>query len=61
MRTQYENLKEENHVGHKGRWEDNIKRNPKIMVLEEVNLIHLAQNRVHLWDCVNTVMNRTVL
>ena len=28
------------------------------MVREGVNLIHLEQNRVHLLDCVNTVMNR---
>lgn len=24
--------------------------NPKIVVLENVYLIHLAQSRVHLWD-----------
>ena len=33
---------------HTGRWEDNIKMDPKIMVRENVNLIYLAQNRVHL-------------
>jgi hypothetical protein len=34
---------------------------PKIMIRKDVNLIHLAQNMVHLWDCMNTVMNRRVL
>jgi hypothetical protein len=33
----------------------------KIMIREDVNLIHLAQNRVHLWDCMNTVMNHRVV
>ena len=31
------------------------------MVREDVNLIYLDQNRVHLWDCVNTVMHNRVL
>jgi hypothetical protein len=60
MRTHYENLKEEDHMGHNGRCEDNIKMDPKIMVREDVNLICLAQNRVHLWGFVNAVMNRRV-
>jgi hypothetical protein len=62
MRNAYTVCKLEgrSHGTHNGRWEGNIKMDPKIMVREDVNLIHLAQNRVHLWDFVNTVMNRRV-
>jgi hypothetical protein len=48
-------------MGHNGRWEDNIKiMHAKIMVLEDVNLIHVAQNRISLRDFVNTEMNLRV-
>lgn len=47
-------------MGHNGRWEDNIKMHAKIMVLENVNLIHVAQNRISLRDFVNTEMNLRV-
>ena len=60
MHTQYKNLKVEDHMGHTTVVEDNIKMDPKIMAREDVNLIYLAQNRVHLWGFVNAVMNRRV-
>jgi hypothetical protein len=39
------------------RWEDNIKMNLRVMGWKGGDWIHLAQNRGHWWDLVNTVMN----
>jgi hypothetical protein len=39
------------------RWEDSIKIYFKEIRCEDVNWIHLAQDRVHWRDVVNTVMN----
>jgi hypothetical protein len=40
------------------RWEYNIKTALKEIRLDEVDSIHMAQDRNHWWDLVNMVMNR---
>jgi hypothetical protein len=39
------------------RWEDNIKVDLREIGIDEANWIHLAQDRLQWWGCVNTVMN----
>jgi hypothetical protein len=39
------------------RWKDNIKRDLREIEIDGANWIQLAQDRVQLWACVNTVMN----
>jgi hypothetical protein len=41
----------------KQRWEDNIKNNLKETRSNEVNWIHLAQDRNNSWTLANMVMN----
>jgi hypothetical protein len=42
------------------RWEDNIKMDPREIVIDEANWIQLAQDRVQWRAFVNTVMNLRV-
>jgi hypothetical protein len=42
------------------RWEVNIKVDLREMGINGVNWIQLAQDRVHWWACVKTVMNLQV-
>jgi hypothetical protein len=42
------------------RWEDNIKMDLREIGIDGANWTQLAQNRVHWWACVNTVMNLQV-
>jgi hypothetical protein len=42
------------------RWEDNIKLNLRMIGIDGVNWIQLAQDRVQWWAFVNTVMNLQV-
>jgi hypothetical protein len=42
------------------RWEDNIKMDLREIVIDRVNCIRLAQDRVHWRTFVNTVMNLRV-
>jgi hypothetical protein len=42
------------------RWEDNIKIYLKEIVLEDVDWIHLAQDRDQWWAVVNMAMNHRV-
>jgi hypothetical protein len=39
------------------RWVDNIKMNLPVVGCEDVDLIHLVQDRDQWWAVVNTVMN----
>jgi hypothetical protein len=39
------------------RWEDNIKTDLREIGIDEANWIHLAQDKVQLRACVNTVMH----
>jgi predicted RNA-binding protein len=41
-------------------WEFNIKTNLKEVSCEDVEWIHIVQDRVQCWDLVNTVMNLQV-
>jgi hypothetical protein len=42
------------------RWDDNIKMDLREIVIDEVNWIRLAQDRVEWWAFVSTVMNLRV-
>jgi hypothetical protein len=42
------------------RWEDNIKLDLREIGIDGANWIQLAQDRVHWWAFVNTVMNLRV-
>jgi hypothetical protein len=42
------------------KWENNIKRDFKEVGFEDVDWIHLAQDRVLLWTLVHTMMNHQV-
>jgi hypothetical protein len=42
------------------RWEDNIKIDLREIGIDGANWIHLAQDRVQWWACVNTAMNLQV-
>jgi hypothetical protein len=42
------------------RWEDNIQMDLREIGIDGANWIQLAQDRVQLWACVNTVMKRRV-
>jgi ribosome biogenesis protein Nip4 len=42
------------------RWEDNIEMNLKEIGYEDVNWIHLVQDRDHWWVLANTVINLQV-
>jgi hypothetical protein len=44
----------------RGRWEDNIKMDLGEIGIDRANWIQLAQDRVHWWDFVSTVMNLRV-
>jgi hypothetical protein len=44
----------------KRRWEDNIKMDLREIGIDGANWIRLAQDRVHWWAFVNTVMNLRV-
>jgi hypothetical protein len=44
----------------KRRWEDNIKIDLREIGIDRTNWIHLAQDRVQWWACVNMVMNLQV-
>jgi hypothetical protein len=42
------------------RWEDNIKLDLRKIGIDGANWIQLAQDRVHWWASVNTIMNLRV-
>jgi hypothetical protein len=42
------------------RWEDNIKMDLREVGINGANWIHLAQDRVQWWACVNIVLNLQV-
>jgi hypothetical protein len=42
------------------RWENSIKLDLRETGIDGTNWIHLAQDRVRWWACVNTVMNLRV-